>query len=224
MITSFATRMRARGAGAGFFGAGVRRYGMSSLFETLTQSLGANGLGQLGQQIGADPATTSTAVSTALPMLLGALARNAAQPNGAAAIQGALARDHDGSILDDVEGYLGAPNAGADGSGILGHLLGGQRSAVEAAVGQSAGLSSGSTARLLELLAPLVMGSLGRTASTQGLDASGLAGLLGQQHQDLHQSNPMLSGLMSLLDSNHDGSVVDDLTNAASRFFGKANA
>jgi hypothetical protein len=197
---------------------------MSSLFETLTQSLGSNGLGQLGQQIGADQAATSTAVSTAIPMLLGALARKAAEPDGAAAIHGALARDHDGSILDDVEGYLGAPNAGADGSGILGHLLGGQRSAVEAAVGQSSGLSSGSTARLLELLAPLVMGSVGRTANTQGLDASGLAGLLGQEHQNLNQSSAMFSGLMSLLDTNKDGSVMDDLANAASRFFGKANA
>lgn len=193
---------------------------MPSLFDTLTQSLGANELGQLGQRIGADPATTSTAVSAALPMLLGALARNSAQPNGADALAGALARDHDGSILDDVSGYLGGATAGADGAGILGHLLGGQRPAVEAAVGQSAGLSGDSAARLLELLAPIVMGSLGRHANTQGLDANGLAGLLGQERQGLTQSNPMLSGLMSMLDTNKDGSVMDDLANVAGRLFG----
>lgn len=205
---------------------------MPSLFETLTQSLGSHAVGQLGQQIGADHASTSTAVATALPMLIGALARNASQPQGAEALAGALARDHDGSILDDVQGYLAsggaagaaaAPGAGLDGAGILGHLLGGQRSAVEAAVGQTSGLSADSSARLLELLAPLVMGSLGRTANTQGLDASGLAGLLGQEHQNLTQSGAIMSGLMNLLDSNHDGSVVDDLANAASRFFGKAH-
>jgi hypothetical protein len=210
---------------------------MSSLFETLTQTLGSQAVGQLGQQIGADHASTSTAVATALPMLIGALARNASQPQGAEALAGALARDHDGSILDDVQGYLtgaGASasaaatpgvttGASADGAGILGHLLGGQRSAVEAAVGQTSGLSADSSAKLLELLAPLVMGSLGRTASTQGLDASGLAGLLGQEHQNLTQSGAIMSGLMNLLDTNHDGSVVDDLANAASRFFGRAN-
>jgi hypothetical protein len=204
---------------------------MSSLFETLTQTLGSQAVGQLGQQIGADHASTSTAVATALPMLIGALARNASQPQGATAIAGALARDHDGSILDDVQGYLASggasaaasTGASADGAGILGHLLGGQRSAVEAAVGQTSGLSADSSAKLLELLAPLVMGSLGRTASTQGLDASGLAGLLGQEHQNLTQSGAIMSGLMNLLDTNHDGSVVDDLANAASRFFGRAN-
>jgi hypothetical protein len=204
---------------------------MSSLFETLTQTLGSQAVGQLGQQIGADHASTSTAVATALPMLIGALARNASQPQGAKAIAGALARDHDGSILDDVQGYLASggasaaasTGASADGAGILGHLLGGQRSAVEAAVGQTSGLSADSSAKLLELLAPLVMGSLGRTASTQGLDASGLAGLLGQEHQNLTQSGAIMSGLMNLLDTNHDGSVVDDLANAASRFFGRAN-
>lgn len=202
---------------------------MPSLFETLTQSLGSNALGQLSQQVGADHASTSTAVATALPMLIGALARNASQPQGAEALAGALARDHDGSILDDVEGFLGSAGAtsaagsgaAVDGGAILGHLLGGQRSAVEAAVGQSSGLSAGSTAKLLELLAPLVMGSLGRTANSQGLSATGLASLLGQEHQNLTSSNAMLSGLMNLLDSNHDGSVVDDLTNVASRFFSR---
>jgi hypothetical protein len=206
---------------------------MPSLFETLTQTLGTNELGQLGQQIGADHATTSTAVATALPMLIGALARNASQPQGAEALVGALSRDHDGSILDDVAGYLGggssatnaigSPAAGVDGAGILGHLLGNQRGAIESAVGQSSGLDTGSTARLLELLAPLVMGSLGRTANSQGLSATGLASLLGQEHTNLSQSGALLSGVMSLLDRNHDGSVVDDLSNAASRFFGKTS-
>ncbi len=205
---------------------------MPSLIETLTQSLGSNELGQLSQQIGADHAQTSSAVAAALPMLIGALAHKASQPQGAQAIAGALARDHDGSILDNLQDYLaggstalngvGQPAASVDGAGILGHLLGGQRGAVEAAVGQSSGLSAGSTAQLLELLAPLVMGSLGRTANTQGLDAGGLASLLGQEHSNLSQSGALLSGFMSLLDSNHDGSVVDDLTNVASRFFGRA--
>jgi hypothetical protein len=197
---------------------------MPSLFDTLTQTLGSTELSQLSQQIGADQATTSSAVATALPMLLGALARNSSQPTGAAALAGALERDHDGSILDNVAGYLSTDNAGAEGAGILGHLLGNQQPAVAAAVGQSAGLNTDSAARLLELLAPIVMGQLGRHANTQGLDANSLAGLLGQEHQTLNQSNPMLSGLMGLLDTNKDGSVIDDMTNLAGRLFGKSNA
>ena len=43
-------------------------------------------------------------------MLTGALARNAAKPAGAASLDQALAKDHDGSILDKVGDFLG--NAG----------------------------------------------------------------------------------------------------------------
>jgi len=203
---------------------------MPSLFETLTQTLGSDALGQLGQQIGADHASTSSAVATALPMLIGALAHKSSQPDGAAALAGALQRDHDGSILDDVEGYLqgagggAAPATGAaDGAGILGHLLGGQQSNVAAAVGQSSGLSADSSAKLLILLVPIVMGSLGRIANAQNLDASGLASLLGQEHQNLSQSGALLSGFMSLLDANHDGSVVDEIAGVASRFFSRSS-
>jgi len=62
-------------------------------------------LGQISGQIGADPQSTQTAVSAALPLLLGALARNASQPGGAEALAGALGRDHDGSVLDHVAGF-----------------------------------------------------------------------------------------------------------------------
>ena len=59
-------------------------------------------------------------------MLVGALARNAQDPSKAGALSNALSRDHDGSVLDDVAGYLGRGDD-ADGDGILGHVLGGKQ-------------------------------------------------------------------------------------------------
>lgn len=115
----------------------------------------------------------NTAVQAAVPLILAALARNSAQPEGAQALHEAVKSDHDGSILDNLMGYLGAPEAG-NGAGILGHVLGGQRPAVEGSVAQVTGLDQGSAGSLMEMLAPVVMGAVGRTQQESGLDPSGL--------------------------------------------------
>ena len=59
---------------------------MSSLFDQLSQHVNADTIGQIANQIGATPGQTQAAVSAAMPMLLGALARNSATPQGAAGI------------------------------------------------------------------------------------------------------------------------------------------
>ena len=101
---------------------------MSSLFDQLSQHVNADTIGQIANQIGATPGQTQAAVSAAMPMLLGALARNSATPQGAAGILGALERDHDGSLLDSLGGLFGGAG-GAGGlseiGGMLGGLLGG---------------------------------------------------------------------------------------------------
>lgn len=192
-----------------------------SITDLLGQTLQGGALDQIGAQLGTDPQTTSSAVSAALPMLLGALARNSSQTGGADALAAALARDHDGSVLDDVGGFLSGGSAAASGAGILGHLFGGRQAAVQQAVGQSAGLDGQAAGQLLAMLAPLVMGALSRGAQQRGgLDPSVLAGMLGGEQAALSQQSPdMMGALSSLLDSNRDGSIVDDIGRLASRFF-----
>lgn len=197
-----------------------------SITDLLGQTLRSGALDQIGAQLGTDPQTTSQAVSAALPMLVGALARNSSQAGGAEALAAALARDHDGSVLDDVGGFLGGGGATTAGAGILGHLFGGRQAVVEQAVGQSAGLDGQSAGQLLAMLAPLVMGALSRGAQQQGgLDPSVLAGMLGGEQASLSQRSPdMMSTIGSLLDSNRDGSIVDDIGRLASRFFASGSS
>ena len=73
--------------------------------ELLAQLQGAP-LQQLSRQLGTDPDQTGNAVAAALPLLLGALGRNSAQPQGAQALYGALQRDHGGGM--DLGSVLGA--------------------------------------------------------------------------------------------------------------------
>jgi hypothetical protein len=144
-------------------------------------------------------------------MLVGALAHNAQDPNQAGALANALNRDHDGSILNDVAGYLGG-GATRDGSSILGHIFGGQQQSVETGLGHMAGLDPAKAGVLLSMLAPLVMGALGKAQRDGKLDPGGLAGMLGAEHQQAADAAPGVMGMLSkFLDRNHDGSVIDDI-------------
>lgn len=187
---------------------------MSMLLNMLTSQLAGPMIGQLAGQIGASEQQTGAAVSTAVPMLVTALARNASSPQGAEALAGALARDHDGSLLDNIGGLLAGQAAGkqVDGTGILGHLLGAKRGRVEQAVSSSSGLDLGAVAKLLPLLAPIVMSLLGKTKKEQGLDVGGLASMLGGERDEIDRQAPGMAGMVGqLLDADGDGSVADDL-------------
>jgi hypothetical protein len=184
---------------------------MASMLDALQGHFDANTIGALARQIGASPQQTASAVQGALPMILGGLARNAQSPSGAAGLFNALGA-HDGGLLDDLSGFLGGGNASSLGGGILGHIFGGRHDQVAAPLGRSTGLSMGQISQLLAILAPIVMGFLGRQQRTQGLDPGGLADALGHTASHVDQQNPGLIGALGkMLDANGDGNPLDDL-------------
>jgi hypothetical protein len=155
---------------------------MSSVLDAVHQALGPDTIQQLSGALGTDSAATSHAVSLALPALLGGLAHNASQPDGAVALDNALTQ-HDGSILDNLGGMLGGAGSGGGalsgiGGAILGHIFGGRRGSVEEGVGKASGLNAAQVAQLMAMLAPIVMGVLGRMKQTKGLDANRLPEVL----------------------------------------------
>jgi hypothetical protein len=190
---------------------------MTSILDAVRQQLGPDTIQQMSATLGADPSATSNAVSLALPALLGGLSQNAAHPQGAAALDNAL-NAHDGSILDNLGGLFGGGGGGGGmGGAILGHILGNRRGPVEQGVGRASGLDGAQVAQLLAMLAPVVMGVLGRMKQTKGLDANRLPDVLQQSHAQAEQETPGLGGL---LDANHDGSVADDLLRMGSSALG----
>ena len=192
---------------------------MSSLLEMLAGQLGGDTTAQISRQLGSDQAATGKAISAALPVLMGALARNASQKQGAESLAGALARDHDGSILDNLSGFLQKPETGA-GEGILGHVLGSKRVAVEQQLGQQTGLDAGSIGKLLPILAPIVMGALGRAKRQSNLDTGGLSSMLAGERK-VAESAGSLGGLAALLDADRDGDITDDVAKAGMGLLGK---
>lgn len=195
---------------------------MPGLMDLLGSALGGEAQQQLGQQIGATPQATGSAIQAALPMLLSGLTRNA-QQGGAASLLGALQANHSGGLLDNVggliRGELGGP--AANGAGIVDHVLGDRQDAAHQAVAQASGLDTAQAAQLMATLAPIVMSALGRIQKTQGLDANGLTTMLQNEHASVTQSQPGLMGLANqLLDRNHDGSALDDVLKGIGGMFG----
>lgn len=180
---------------------------MSFITNLIVQQLGNSGASMIAEKLGIPESVAKMAISAALPMIVGGLGRNASEPTGADAIMGALNK-HDGGIMNDVLGALGNQAQQDDGMAILGHILGSKQNNAQSALGQAAGLDSGQAGDLMAMLAPIVMGQLGQTQRQQGLDASGLADLLGQERQT---SDEQLGGMAGLLDMDGDGDVTDDM-------------
>ena len=192
---------------------------MNALTQIITQQLAGGASRTIAQRLGVSEATANSAVQVAVPLILAALARNANDPQGAQSLHQAINQDHDGSIFDNLMGYVSNPQS-ANGAGILGHVFGGQQPAIQNNLAQATGLDQNSAGGLLETLAPLVMGAVGRAQQQEGLDPSGLSNLLNNQQQQAQANAPgAMSLLTSMLDQNQDGSAMDDLKRMASGFF-----
>jgi hypothetical protein len=187
---------------------------MGSLLDSLSGHLDEQTLGRLSGALGADQGATSKALAAAVPLLLAGLARNASQPAGAQQLHDALARDHDGSALDHPPA---APTP--DGDAILGHILGDRREAAERGIAGASGLDISKVGPLLSMLAPVVMGALGRARSQGGLGPGQLSEVLNREGAALGGSSGVMGMVAGLLDRDHDGSMVDDIGGMLGNFF-----
>ena len=194
------------------------------LMDLVNQELSGPRLSQMSRQLGISEDQTREALPAALAALTGGLAQNAAHPQGAQQLSNALNKDHDGGLLDSLDGFLGGGGGGGLGAGagaaILGHIFGQRQGQVQGNLGRATGLNPQTMASLLAMLAPIVMAYLGRQQRQKQLDPGGLAEVLGQQRQRIEQIPQARTGLGALLDRDGDGQIIDDLANLAGGLFG----
>ena len=194
---------------------------MNDLLKMIMSQLGDDTVDTMSQQVQADKSSTQKAIQTAIPILVNALARNSSTSEGANSLLNALNKDHDGSILDNLSGYLTNPEA-ANGSGILKHVLGNNQSKVENYLSKTSGISLSSAGNLLKTLAPIIMGFLGKQNTTFGsgggiIDI--LQSVLGKGQSSSTQKDQLIFN--QLLDQDNDGSITDDLLGMGTSIFKK---
>ncbi|MCA9132118.1 MAG: DUF937 domain-containing protein [Planctomycetales bacterium] len=203
---------------------------MSVLMDLVAQRLDSQQIDQWAQQLGATRQQTESALGIALPTLVGAVSRRAEDTQSVQELHQALAT-HDGSILEQREALSRGESAAVTGfppldggqpGTLLDAMLGGRQSRVEQGIGRAAGLSSAQIRKLLALLAPLVMGAIGKRARLGKLDSRGLAELLRGERAALENqaSGGLLAGLLDL-DGDGDFDFQDMMKLGKKRWLGR---
>ena len=177
---------------------------MSDLTNQVMGHLDDQRIQAIAQQLGVDPSEAESAIKQAMPLLIGGLARNAQTDEGAGALHSALG-DHAGSDVGSILGsVLGGGGGIGNGAAILGHIFGARQDQAAQGLGQQTGLGSQNAGQLLAILAPVVMGVLGNMSQRQGMNASGLGSVLGQEAQRIGGSSA--GGLLgAVFDQDGDG-------------------
>lgn len=188
---------------------------MASILDLLQTNMGQTLINGAAQKTNTSPDKTATVLSQAMPLILGAMQRNARTPEGAASLTNALSDPkHSGSVLDMLGGLFGdGPGSPEelekDGAGILNHVLGQKQATVESAISTSSGVDAASVAQIIKIAAPIIMGLLGKQKQEHQISQNGIGDLLGSV---LGQSGSNESSfLTSILDADGDGSMIDDV-------------
>jgi hypothetical protein len=196
---------------------------MSGILDLLQGPLGQMMIQGASSHLGQDTDKTQSALSAAIPMLMGALKKNASNPEGAEGLMKALQSKHDGGILDSITDIFGGGNVNdvvvEDGDKILGHVLGEKKETVAKALGAQSGLDLGSALNILKMAAPMVMGMLGKqTREKQVSNPTDLTNIIGDMLGGNKETEKHGSFIENLLDQDGDGSIVDDLFNLGKKF------
>lgn len=189
-----------------------------SILEILNDQLDDDAIAKIGGLLGTDTKATERAITGAIPVLIGALARNASSSDGLSSLAKAVSKDHDGSLLDNLGGFLGGGGNMGMGEAILGHVLGGRSQRTTTGLSQATGLNAGSVMKLLAILAPIVMAAIGRSQRQAqapsgpqgGFNPADLSNILQRDSKRIETADSGLGGLLgSLLDRDGDGPMDD---------------
>lgn len=188
------------------------------LSELLNSAIGQSIVHNVAGQLGVNENQASSAVSMAIPAILAGMTRNARSQEGAVSLNNALEKKHDGSLLENLSGMLQGHTSElqSDGDGILGHVFGNNRTAVEQGIAKKSGINLSKIGPLLAILAPIVMAYLGKEKRQTNTGAGGLGdllgGLLGGATQQRSTSGGGLMDMLGgILDKDGDGNPLDDL-------------
>lgn len=165
------------------------------LSELLQGDMAQQVVNGISKHAGTSAKDTHSVINEALPVLTGMLHKNASSEDGAKSLQNALQK-HDGSVLDNIDGFLGMDDD-SDGNGILSHILGSDQSNVAGAISKKTGVSSSAVQNILAKLAPVLMGTLGKKANSGATNSvGGLSDILGGMLGSNGGGSDILSSLL----------------------------
>ena len=193
-----------------------------NIMEMVKQAATKQIMGKLGGLLGTDEKKTSSVFESAAGAILGGLMKKGSTAKGAQDIF-EMTKDNDGSTLDKLGDLLGDGDATEkyqkQGAGILDGILGSSQAGILGTLAKALGLDEGMIGKLMMMVAPMVMGVIGKHLKSKALDAVGLGNLLGEQKQ--HASKWGMPA--SLTSSLGFGDALGNLSNVGSSVANAAN-
>lgn len=172
-----------------------------NLMSDLINQFRGDTLSGVASALGESPTRTQAALGGVIPAVIGGLAARASNADQATGILEMITRNQlDSAEFGDVSTALKAPGGISHLSNLGGPLLGsifGSRSAmVTDLVVSHSGVSRASSASLLRLAVPLVLGLIGRHVRSAGWSATNLMNLLGEQRAFLKDAPAGFADIM----------------------------
>jgi len=173
-----------------------------SLIDLLTGNTSNQVAEQAENKFGISRNQVIALLAVAAPLIISYLRNKSQDSQEAEALNNALDKDHDGSILNDASQV---ESRQAEGGSILDHIFGGQKNTVENQLSQNTGISIDKIGPILAMLAPVIMGYIGKEKQQNNVGAGGLGDLLGgilgnaSNQAQAQQSNPLNDILGSVL-------------------------
>ena len=183
-----------------------------NIIDILLQQFGQKESQAIAKQVGAEPTQVGSVIKQFLPLITKGLANNASKPEGRMSLFNAVERDHDGSILDSAINLLFSDQNSNNGAKILGHIFGSKTGSIAGYLGKTSGVGTDKASQIIQILAPIVMGQLGRQTKAAGLGSDGLASMLLNSANEVAETDPKNMNIISrLIDQDGDGNTIDDL-------------
>ena len=181
------------------------------LLDALGGALTPQALLALAKQLGLGLDDVTKLVKAILPTLLERLQHNA-DAGDSQHIADAVAKDHDGSVLDDAVGFLGGGFRSAAGGGILGHVFGDQIDSTAQRISTETHLPEAAVRTAMTALAPMAMGAIAKVA-LGAISAAGVVAILGLAVQGIRSGKVqrVVGNLNDRLDDDGDGNTLDDV-------------
>ncbi len=166
-----------------------------NLFGELKELLLGEVASKAANLLGEKEDKVKTALEGLIPTFVGGLMKRASNEAGATTLMNVVKKgNHDGSILDQISDLLkNKESFGAlleKGNGLVSMLLPDKKSSIATMISQFAGVRNSSATALLSIVAPIVVGKLGKMVTTQGLDKASLANTLLDQRSILLDETP----------------------------------
>ncbi|MFK7997201.1 MAG: DUF937 domain-containing protein [Granulosicoccus sp.] len=181
---------------------------MNNILDILLSDENKPALREMQNTFNLNEEQTKAAVEGLIPALSRGLQKNTQEEGGMDSLLEALRTGKHAKYMEQPKS-LGAPETTRDGNDILGHIFGDKKVSREVAsrASHKAGISSTLLKKMLPVVATLVMGAM----SKKMLGGSGNRGAG-------RTSQAGAGGLLtSLLDSDRDGSIWDDVLGLAAR-------